>query len=210
MDSELEICRREDIFVSWILTRPSNNKSKHSRVVLYDSVDTSIGAVCTRIHFLDLQTAFTPGTTKNIPSRHASFHINSCSQLLIRGYVVCTKSALPILCIHRVVNALLTMEIWYESFVDLCCMGSARMGMERISKHRDKFHGCGSMSGYTGVRCLVGYSQRLRRRQRSDRPRRRSASTYRMKDLPIDNQILVEVAATVLQNRSPQEVASCP
>ena len=75
---------------------------------------------------------------------------------------MCAKFALPILCVHCVDESIFAMEERATSNLNLWCLGSAGVGMERVSKHERKLR-CGCwMLGHPGLGGLVGNQERIR------------------------------------------------
>ncbi|KAI4204223.1 MAG: hypothetical protein LQ346_001638 [Caloplaca aetnensis] len=82
------------------------------------------------------------------PIRHADWHS------------LCANAPLPILFLHRLVDALLAVEIENAPLGDICGLGSTGVGVECLPKHQCKLGGSGRMFVDPSAGSLVGYSTR--------------------------------------------------
>lgn len=87
-------------------------------------------------------------SVKGRASTHSSqgdtcFHSDGNPLVDDHRLLVCEKSALPVLRVHRLVDTIPALEERYAPSLDVCDMHGAGVGMERVPKYQCKFAGGG-------------------------------------------------------------------
>ena len=161
MDSQLEVCRRRSLPIPRLCDGTSYHESQSPWKFPHYPLDTTIRSLCHEPDFHALQTTAAQGSATDLPPRYSDLYHDNYFELPDYRTIMRAKSALPILCIHSVVYTVLTVEIRAPPNPDICGLGSAGMGMERISKYEHQLHGCCRMSSHSSGRHLVGHAQRF-------------------------------------------------
>lgn len=168
VDSQLEICWWGDFSLPEILIGSCSGEYKPTHILSGYTVDPSIWYALIGFHLhrrvhdhvqghaRSLQAASNWRTKANIPPGYLFFHINDHIEFLFHWYALCTKSSLPILCLHRLVDPIFTMEVRNTPCSYIYRLGCARMVVERLSQHTSKLSRSGIMLACTSRWRLVG------------------------------------------------------
>lgn len=181
VDSQLEICWRGHFSLTEILIGSCSSAHNPTHILSWYTVDPSIWYAIIKFHLHRrvhhhvkgharcLQAASNWHTRANIPPGYPFFYINDYTEFLFHWYALCTKSSLPILCLHRLVDPIFTVEIRNTPYSYIYHLGCARMVVERLSQHTSKLSRSGIMFAYTSHWRLVGNWGRISRCQQPKR-----------------------------------------
>ena len=164
MDGQLEICGRGYILEQRVFDGVVSGARYNTATLHYDKMATAGGEAHHRHNLggIGFQRASGEDATRSFYSGFAKLHLNHDPDRYFYRHVVCSVSALPILCIYCLGDPVPSLEEWLASNSAVWILGGAGMGLECLSEYGCQLHGsCWKLSGDC-CECMVGYEEGLR------------------------------------------------
>ena len=161
MDRQLEICGARNICVQGIRYSPHCCPSYIARSLRSDPLDSTLWPFDTSVDIDSNQASSSSSPANDIPQYHTILYFDIHFHIHGHWHALRTIPSLPILCLYRLVDTISAMERWPTSNPDIRCLGSPRVGVERISEHQHQLDRGSRVFGPPGGFCMVGYGERL-------------------------------------------------
>lgn len=138
MDSKLALCRRRNILVSRVLTRPLS-RSRQSAWPLYHY---EMASLLRRRSYRAARPATVPASAgQHLKESDTRLHPEDRSLRRHHWLSMRPDTALPVLYIYRLVHAISSLAEWSSSGADLCYLVGTGVGVERLSQYQNELDG---------------------------------------------------------------------